>query len=65
MMSGASWRIRAFAAAANRAWVRLLWQAAMPPSWPVLSADIGQLDEGLVAQAGHVRSRPGGCRCHT
>ena len=27
----------------------------MPPSWPVLPAGIGQLDEGLVAQAGHVR----------
>jgi GNAT superfamily N-acetyltransferase len=55
MMGGVSWRIRAFVAAADRAWVRLLWQAAMPPSWPVLSAGIGQLDEGLVAQAGHVR----------
>jgi GNAT superfamily N-acetyltransferase len=54
-MSGVSWRVRAFAAAADRAWVRLLWQAAMPPSWPVLPAGIGQLDEGLVAQAGHVR----------
>ena len=55
MMGGVSWRIRAFVAAADRAWVRLLWQAAMPPSWPVLPAGIGQLDEGLVAQAGHVR----------
>ena len=55
MMGGVSWRIRAFAAAADRAWVRLLWQAAMPPSWPVLPAGIGRLDEGLVAQAGHVR----------
>jgi GNAT superfamily N-acetyltransferase len=55
MMGGVSWRIRAFAAAADRAWVRLLWQAAMPPSWPVLPAGIGQLDDGLVAQAGHVR----------
>jgi GNAT superfamily N-acetyltransferase len=55
MMDGVSWRIRAFVAAADRAWVRLLWQAAMPPSWPVLPAGIGQLDEGLVAQAGHVR----------
>ena len=27
----------------------------MPPSWPVLPAGIGQLGEGLVAQAGHVR----------
>jgi beta-N-acetylhexosaminidase len=55
MMTGVSWRIRPFAAAADRAWVRLLWQAAMPPSWPVLSAGIGQLGEGLVAQAGQVR----------
>ena len=54
MMGGVSWRIRAFAAAADRAWVRVLWQAAMP-SWPVLPAGIGQLDEGLVAQAGQVR----------
>src|SRR5258707_14456006 len=55
MMTGVSWRIRPFAAAADRAWVRLLWQAAMPPSWPVLLVGIGQLGEGLVAQAGHVR----------
>ncbi len=54
MMTCVSWRIRPFAAAADRAWVRLLWQAAMP-SWPVLPAGIGQLGEGLVAQAGHVR----------
>ena len=54
MMTGVSWRIRPFAAAADRAWVRLLWQAAMPPSWPVLPAGIGQLGVGLVAQAGHV-----------
>jgi GNAT superfamily N-acetyltransferase len=54
MMTGVSWRIRPFAAAADRAWVRQLWQAAMPPSWPVLSAAIGQLDKGLVAQAGDI-----------
>lgn len=35
--------------------MRLLWQAAMPASWPVLPAGIGQLGEGLVAQAGLVR----------
>ena len=55
MMTGVSWRIRPFAAAADRAWVRLLWQAAMPPSWPVLPAGIGQFDKGLVAQAGNIR----------
>jgi GNAT superfamily N-acetyltransferase len=56
MMTGVSWRIRPFAAAADRAWVRLLWQAAMPPSWPVLPpAGIGQFGEGLAAQTGHVR----------
>ena len=55
MMTGVGWRIRPFAAAADRAWVRLLWQAAMPPSWPVLPAGIGQLGEGLIAQAGHAR----------
>jgi GNAT superfamily N-acetyltransferase len=54
MMTGVSWRIRPFAAAADRARVGLLWQAAMPPSWPVLPAGIGQLGEGLVAQAGPV-----------
>jgi GNAT superfamily N-acetyltransferase len=54
MMTGVNWRIRPFAAAADRAWVRLLWQAAMPSFWPVLPAGIGQLGEGLVAEAGPV-----------
>ena len=54
MMTDVSWRIRPFAAAADRAWVGLLWQAAVPPCWPVLPAGIGQLGEGLVAQAGQV-----------
>ena len=54
MMTGMSWRIRPFTAAADRAWVGQLWQASMPPSWPELPAGIGQLDEGLVAQAGAV-----------
>jgi len=49
-----SWRIRPFATAADRAWVRLLWQAAMPPSWPVLPAGLGQLRQGLIAEAGPV-----------
>ena len=48
------WRIRPFAAAADRESVRLLWQAAMPPSWPVLPAGIMQLGDGLVAEAGPV-----------
>ena len=52
MMIGVSWQIRPFAAATDRAWVGQLWQAAMPPFWPVLPAGIGQLGEGLVAQAG-------------
>jgi GNAT superfamily N-acetyltransferase len=52
MMIGVSWQIRPFAAAADRAWAGQLWQAAMPPFWPVLPAGIGQLGEGLVAQAG-------------
>ena len=51
-MTCVSWQIRPFAAAADRAWVRLLWQAAMPPSWPVLSAGIERLGLGLVAEAG-------------
>src|SRR6516162_9152790 len=54
MMAGVGWRIRPFAAAADRAWVRLLWRAAMPPSWPVLPAGIGRLGQGLVAEAGPV-----------
>jgi GNAT superfamily N-acetyltransferase len=54
MMTGVSWQIRPFAPAADRAWVRLLWRSAMPPSWPVLPAGIGQLDQGLVAEAGPV-----------
>jgi GNAT superfamily N-acetyltransferase len=54
MMTGVGWRIRPFAAAADRAWVSRLWQAAMPPSWPVLPAGIGQLGQGLVAEAGSV-----------
>ena len=53
-MTGASWQIRPFAAAADRAWVRLLWEAAMPPSWPVLPAGIERLGQGLVAEAGSV-----------
>src|SRR5215472_1328679 len=55
MMTGVSWQIRAFAAAADRAWVRLLWRAAMPQSWPVLPTGIEQLGQGLVAEAGPVR----------
>ena len=54
MMAGVGWRIRPFAAAADRAWLRLLWPAAMPPSWPVLPAAIEQLGHGLVAEAGPV-----------
>ena len=54
MITGVSWRIRPFAAAADRAPVRLLWEAAMPPSWPVLPAAIEQLGQGLVAEAGPV-----------
>src|SRR5215469_11042045 len=54
MMPSVSWEIRPFAATADRAWVRLLWEAAMPPSWPVLPAGIGQLGQGLIAEAGPV-----------
>ena len=54
MMTGVSWRIRPFGATADRAPVRLLWEAAMPPSWPVLPAAIEQLGQGLVAEAGPV-----------
>jgi ribosomal protein S18 acetylase RimI-like enzyme len=53
-MTSVRWQIRPFVAAADRAWVGLLWQAAMPPSWPVLPAGIEQLGQGLVAEAGPV-----------
>ena len=46
------WQIRSFTAAADREFVEGLWVAAMPPAWPLLSAGITQLGEGLVAQAG-------------
>lgn len=54
MMTCVSWQIRPFAAAADGAWDKLLWQAAMPPAWPVLPAGIGQLGQGLVAEAGSI-----------
>lgn len=46
------WRIRPWTAGADEMVVERLWQAAMPPSWPVLRAGIAQLGEGLVAEAG-------------
>ena len=54
MITGVGWRIRPLAAAADRASVRQLWQAALPPCWPVLPSGIGQLGAGLVAEAGSV-----------
>jgi beta-N-acetylhexosaminidase len=50
-MTGVRWRIRPFDAASDRNWVERLWQAAMPPWWPLLPAGIGLLDAGLVAVA--------------
>ncbi len=51
-MAGVQWRMRSFAAAADRDWVEALWTAAMPPAWPLLTAGIAMLDEGLVAESG-------------
>ena len=52
MMAGVGRANRPLAAAADQPWVRLLWQAAMPPCRPVLPASIRQLGQGLVAEAG-------------
>jgi ribosomal protein S18 acetylase RimI-like enzyme len=46
------WRIRPWTAKADEMLAERLWQAAMPPSWPVLRAGIAQFGEGLVAEAG-------------
>ena len=46
------WHMRPFAPAADRECVEWLWQAAMPPAWPLLADGIAQLGEGLVAEAG-------------
>lgn len=46
------WRIRPWTACAGETFVERLWQAAMPPSWPVLRAGIARLGDGLVAEAG-------------
>ena len=46
------WRIRSSAAGAGQVCAERLWRAAMPPSWPVLTAGIAELGEGLVAEAG-------------
>ncbi len=54
MMSGVRCRIRPFAAADDREWVERLWQAAMPPSWPLLALGVALLGEGLVAEAASV-----------
>jgi ribosomal protein S18 acetylase RimI-like enzyme len=46
------WQIRPWTAGLGETVVERLWQAAMPPSWPVLGAGIAQLGQGLVAEAG-------------
>jgi GNAT superfamily N-acetyltransferase len=51
-MAGVRWWIRPVDAASDPGWVERLWQAAMPPWWPLLPAAIGLLDAGLVAEAG-------------
>lgn len=52
MLTGVRWRIRPFAAAADRQFAEGLWRAAMPRSWPPLPAGILLPGEGLVAEAG-------------
>lgn len=52
MLIGVRLRIRPFAAAADWEFVERLWRAAMPRSWPLLSAGIALPGEGLVAEAG-------------
>jgi beta-N-acetylhexosaminidase len=51
-IGGVRWRTRRFVPAADQDWVRRLWVAAMPPSWPLLPAGIAMLADGLVAEAG-------------
>ena len=46
------WRMRPLAPAADRGWVKDLWAAALPPTWPPLPAAIAMLRDGLVAEAG-------------
>jgi hypothetical protein len=46
------WRMRPLAPAADRGWMRELWAAALPPTWPPLPAGIAMLRDGLVAEAG-------------
>ena len=46
------WRMRPYVPAADREWVKELWAAALPPSWPPLAAGIAMLRDGLVAEAG-------------
>jgi GNAT superfamily N-acetyltransferase len=50
MIADVRWRIRPFQATADREYVERLWRAAMPPVWPLLSAGIAQLGEGLIAE---------------
>jgi hypothetical protein len=46
------WRMRPLAPAADQGWVKELWAAALPPTWPPLPAGIAMLGDGLVAEAG-------------
>ena len=46
------WRMRPLAPTADRGWVKELWAAALPPTWPPLPAGIAMLRDGLVAEAG-------------
>ena len=46
------WRMRPLAPTADRGWVKELWAAALPPTWPPLPAGIAMLGDGLVAEAG-------------
>ena len=45
-------RIRRYRPVADRLGVEELWQAAMPPAWPVLRSGIAAITEGLIAESG-------------
>src|SRR5215831_17494456 len=51
-IAGMGWRMRPYVPAADREWVKELWSATLPPSWPPLAAGIATLRDGLVAEAG-------------
>jgi GNAT superfamily N-acetyltransferase len=53
-MAGMPWqaRLRGFEPAADRALAEALWQASLPPAWPLLPEGIAMLRDGVVAVDG-------------